>query len=61
MLVTKHVVILTISGNVEAWFIVDHMISRGFARESGSITVSILGVGNCLGRLVGAFLRFRFM
>ena len=40
---------------------VDHMISRGFTRESGSITISSLGVGNCLGRIVGALLRFRFV
>ena len=53
-------ILVNVSGNIEAWFIVDHMVSRGFARESGSITVSVLGVGNCLGRIVSALIRFRF-
>ena len=50
-----------ILGNIEAWFMVDHLISRGFTRESGSILVSVQGVGSCLGRIIGALLRFRFV
>ncbi|XP_045182497.2 monocarboxylate transporter 3-like isoform X2 [Mercenaria mercenaria] len=57
-LVLLNFILNSTTGNVEAWFIVDHMISRGFPRESGSITVSVLGIGNCLGRVVGAILRF---
>jgi fucose permease len=45
--------------NVESWFIVDHMVSRGFTRESGSLLVSVLGIGSFIGRFVGALLQYK--
>lgn len=47
------------TGNVEAWFIVDIMTSRGYTREEGSILVTVLGFANFLGRVSGSTLRFK--
>ncbi|XP_045181316.2 monocarboxylate transporter 3-like [Mercenaria mercenaria] len=51
--------LIALSGNVEAWFIVDIMTSRGYSRESGSILVSALGFANFIGRVSGSTLRFK--
>ncbi|XP_045182648.2 monocarboxylate transporter 13-like isoform X1 [Mercenaria mercenaria] len=47
-----------ITFNVESWFIVDHMVSRGFTRESGSMLVSSLGIGSFIGRFLGGILQY---
>ncbi|XP_060598100.1 uncharacterized protein LOC132751904 [Ruditapes philippinarum] len=51
--------VLFLTFNVESWFIVDHMVSRGFTRESGSLLVSVLGIGSFIGRFVGALLQYK--
>ncbi|XP_060598076.1 monocarboxylate transporter 12-like isoform X2 [Ruditapes philippinarum] len=48
-----------LTGNFEAWFLVDFAISRGFSRESGSILITAIGFANVLGQLAGGFLRFK--
>ncbi|XP_045182836.2 monocarboxylate transporter 13-like [Mercenaria mercenaria] len=49
--------LISMTVNVEAWFIVDHMVTRGFTRESGSVLVSTMGIGSLMGRVSGALLR----
>ncbi|XP_053383060.1 monocarboxylate transporter 13-like [Mercenaria mercenaria] len=51
--------LLALTGNVEPWFIVDHMISLGFSRKDGAFTSSAIGIGNFIGKLIGAFIKFR--
>ncbi|KAL4218099.1 hypothetical protein ACF0H5_022835 [Mactra antiquata] len=51
--------LIAATGNVEAWFIVDIMTSRGYPRESGSILVSALGFANFLGRVSGSTVRLK--
>ena len=41
----------------EVWFIVDIMELRGYEREVGSILVSVTGIGNLFGRIIGACVR----
>ena len=45
-------------GNIEMWFIVDIMELRGYARDVGSLMLTLAGVGNCVGRLGGGALRY---
>ncbi|XP_045181810.2 monocarboxylate transporter 9-like [Mercenaria mercenaria] len=45
------------TGNMEAWFLVDHVVTQGFTRESGAILVSVIGIGSCVGRIFGGILR----
>ncbi|XP_060576804.1 monocarboxylate transporter 3-like [Ruditapes philippinarum] len=52
-------VLISMSVNVEAWFIVDHMVTRGFKREVGSVLVSMIGIGTFIGRICGALLRLK--
>ena len=40
------------------WFIVDIMILRGYARDVGSLMLTIAGIGNCVGRLGGGAIRY---
>ncbi|KAL4217854.1 hypothetical protein ACF0H5_022593 [Mactra antiquata] len=47
------------SSNVEAWFIVDFMVSIGQTRKFGSLLASLIGLGSMFGRLTGAVLRFK--
>ncbi|XP_045182466.2 monocarboxylate transporter 6-like [Mercenaria mercenaria] len=56
ILLNFHIAALT--GNFEAWFIVDLSISRGFSREAGSVLVSALGFANIIGRMLGGIIRF---
>ncbi|KAL4217852.1 hypothetical protein ACF0H5_022591 [Mactra antiquata] len=51
--------LLALTGNVEPWFIVDFMISRGFSRDLGSTLVSVIGIANFIGRLAGTAIRFK--
>lgn len=47
-----------ITGNIEPWFLVDHMIGRGFSRSDGAFTASVMGGGNLVGKVIGAVLKF---
>ncbi|XP_060598081.1 monocarboxylate transporter 6-like isoform X2 [Ruditapes philippinarum] len=51
--------LLALTGNFEAWFLVDFAISRGFSRESGSLLITALGFANVVGRIFGGFVRFK--
>ena len=46
-----------VTGMSEVWFIVDIMELRGYEREVGSFLLSVTGIGNFLGRGIGAFIR----
>ncbi|XP_053381923.1 monocarboxylate transporter 4-like [Mercenaria mercenaria] len=52
-----NVLLLATTGPIEAWFLVDFMVIRGYERETGSLFVSLTGFANFLGRGVGAILR----
>ncbi|XP_052763042.1 uncharacterized protein LOC128205446 [Mya arenaria] len=52
-----NVLLLATTGPIEAWFLVDLMVIRGFEREQGSLFVSINGFANFLGRGLGGILR----
>ena len=34
------------------------MVIRGYERETGSLFVTLTGLGNFIGRVIGAFVRF---
>ncbi|XP_053383049.1 monocarboxylate transporter 3-like [Mercenaria mercenaria] len=51
--------LLALTANVEAWFIVDHAVSIGLTRESGSLMVSAVGLGNLIGRIIGSAIRLK--
>ena len=50
-------IVYYITGMSEVWFIVDIMELRGYEREVGSILVSVTGIGNLFGRIIGACVR----
>ncbi|KAL4217632.1 hypothetical protein ACF0H5_022374 [Mactra antiquata] len=52
-----NVLLLATSGPIEAWFLVDLMVLRGYERSVGSFFVSLTGFANFLGRGLGGVLR----
>ncbi|XP_052765187.1 monocarboxylate transporter 13-like [Mya arenaria] len=50
---------LSLTGNVEAWFIVDMLVSRGMTRQAGSVAASAIGLANVVGRLVATITRYK--
>ncbi|XP_052812276.1 monocarboxylate transporter 3-like [Mya arenaria] len=50
---------MSLTGNAEAWFIVDMVVTRGFTRQSGSVIASAIGMANFIGRMLGTLLRYK--
>ena len=48
-----------ISGNIEAFFIVDQLIDRNFDRGKGSVVMSVTGIAAVLGRTISSLIVFK--
>ncbi|WAR17159.1 MOT6-like protein [Mya arenaria] len=59
ILVLFNFFLLSLTGNCEAWFIVDMLMSRGMTREAGSVAASAIGLANVMGRLAATVTRYK--